>query len=90
MDVGVFRCWNGDPEPVNAVLVGPQRGGQMTSGESLGTAGGKWPRTVDFETPYKRPMSSSGRQLVEMMICVEINGGSPIPCSRDIINVSTC
>ncbi|CAH2233311.1 jg6233 [Pararge aegeria aegeria] len=46
----------------------PQRGGQMTSGESLGAAGGKWSRTVDSGTPYKRPLSSSGRPLVEMMM----------------------
>ncbi|CAH2217760.1 jg25465 [Pararge aegeria aegeria] len=46
----------------------PQRGGQMTSGESLGAAGGKRPRTVDGGTPLKRPMSSSGRQLVKMMM----------------------
>ncbi|CAH2266790.1 jg18919 [Pararge aegeria aegeria] len=68
MDVGVLRCWNGDPAPVNTVLVGPQRGGKMTAGELLGDAGGKRLRTVDCGTPYKRPMSSSGRQLVEMMM----------------------
>ncbi|CAH2211483.1 jg24928 [Pararge aegeria aegeria] len=37
----------------------PQLGGKMTSGESLGAAGGKRPRPVDCETPYKRPMSNS-------------------------------
>ncbi|CAH2266613.1 jg19813 [Pararge aegeria aegeria] len=42
MDIGY---WNG-----------PQRGGQTTSGESLGAAGGKRPRAVDCGTPYKRPM----------------------------------
>ncbi|CAH2218628.1 jg13600 [Pararge aegeria aegeria] len=36
--------------------------------KSLGAAGGKRPRTVDCGTPYKRPMSSSGRQLAEMMM----------------------
>ncbi|CAH2233774.1 jg11779 [Pararge aegeria aegeria] len=41
-----------------------QRGGKMTSGESLGAAGHKRPRTVDCGTPHKRPISSSGRQLV--------------------------
>ncbi|CAH2218242.1 jg9833 [Pararge aegeria aegeria] len=51
---------------VNAALVGPQRGGQTTSNESLGAAGNKRPRTVDFRTPYKRPMSSSGLQSVEV------------------------
>ncbi|CAH2269166.1 jg1699 [Pararge aegeria aegeria] len=47
-------CWNGDPAPVNAALVGPQRGGPN---KSLGAAGSKRPRTVNFGTPYKRPMS---------------------------------
>ncbi|CAH2243728.1 jg8787 [Pararge aegeria aegeria] len=45
----------------------------MTSGESLGAVGGKRPRNVDSGTPYDIPMSSSGRQLVElmmMMFCV--------------------
>ncbi|CAH2268230.1 jg1880 [Pararge aegeria aegeria] len=45
MDVGVPRCWNGDPAQENAVLVGPQRGGQTTSNESepLETSGpGPW------------------------------------------------
>ncbi|CAH2241930.1 jg17114 [Pararge aegeria aegeria] len=63
----VLRCWNGDPAPVNAVSVGPQRGGQMTSGESLGAARGKRPRTMYCGTPYKKPMSSSRRRLVEVM-----------------------
>ncbi|CAH2267347.1 jg27531 [Pararge aegeria aegeria] len=67
MDVGVLRCWNCDPAPVNAALFGPQRDGKMTSGELLGAAGGKLPRTVDCGAPYQRPMSSSG-QLVEMMM----------------------
>ncbi|CAH2236078.1 jg3650 [Pararge aegeria aegeria] len=40
------------PPQVNAALVGPQRGGQTTSNESLGTAGNKRPRTVDLGTPY--------------------------------------
>ncbi|CAH2234958.1 jg10428 [Pararge aegeria aegeria] len=63
--VMVLRCWNGDPAPVNSAYVGPQGGGPMTSGESFGAAGGKRPRTVYRGTPYKRPMSSCGRQLVE-------------------------
>ncbi|CAH2227602.1 jg26452 [Pararge aegeria aegeria] len=66
--LGVLRCWNGGPAPVNAALVGAQRGGQMTSGESLGAAGGKRLGTVYCGTPYKRPMSSSGRRLVGMMM----------------------
>ncbi|CAH2265640.1 jg15724 [Pararge aegeria aegeria] len=40
----------------------------MTSGGQLGAAGGKRPMTVYCETPYKRPMSSSGRRLVDMMM----------------------
>ncbi|CAH2243827.1 jg23212 [Pararge aegeria aegeria] len=72
MDVGVLRYWNADPAPVNAALVGPQRGGQMTSGESLGAAGGKRPGTVYCGTPYKRRMSSSGRRLVDMMMMMMI------------------
>ncbi|CAH2246290.1 jg3724 [Pararge aegeria aegeria] len=47
---------------------GPRTGGKMTSSESLGAAGGKRPRTVYCGTPYKRPMSSSGRRLVDMMM----------------------
>ncbi|CAH2207447.1 jg5535, partial [Pararge aegeria aegeria] len=39
----------------------------MTTGESLGAFGGKRPGTVYYGTPYKRPMSSSGRRLVDMM-----------------------
>ncbi|CAH2247521.1 jg736 [Pararge aegeria aegeria] len=49
-------------------VVGPQRGGRMTSGESLGAAGGKRPRTVYCGTSNKRPMSSSGRRLDDMMV----------------------
>ncbi|CAH2209462.1 jg27117, partial [Pararge aegeria aegeria] len=58
MDVGVPRCWSGDP----------QRGGQKTLNESLGAAGIKLPRTLDFGTSYKRPMSSSELQSVEVML----------------------
>ncbi|CAH2243314.1 jg2814 [Pararge aegeria aegeria] len=45
---------------------GPQRGGRTN--ESLGAAGNKRPGTVDFEAPYKRPMSSSGHQSLEVMM----------------------
>ncbi|CAH2265956.1 jg5853 [Pararge aegeria aegeria] len=71
LDVGVPRCLYGNPAQVNAALVGSQLGGQTPSNESLGAAGNKRPRTVDFGTLYKRPMSSSGLQSVEvmMMIC---------------------
>ncbi|CAH2260423.1 jg15530 [Pararge aegeria aegeria] len=40
------RCWKCDPARVNAALVGPQRGGQKKSNESLGAAGNKRPRTA--------------------------------------------
>ncbi|CAH2242933.1 jg14501 [Pararge aegeria aegeria] len=74
MDVGVPRCYNGDPAKVNAALIGPQRGGQTTSNESLGAAGNKRHRTVDFGTLNKRPMSSSGLQSVEVMMKTTIPG----------------
>ncbi|CAH2261355.1 jg7878 [Pararge aegeria aegeria] len=45
----------------------------MTSGESLGATGGMPPMTVYCGTPYRRPMSSSGRQLVEMMMVMRNN-----------------
>ncbi|CAH2230423.1 jg1926 [Pararge aegeria aegeria] len=51
----------------------PNHLGQMTSGELLGAAGGKRPRTLYCGTPYKRPMSSSGRRLVEMMMMLMMN-----------------
>ncbi|CAH2216333.1 jg18744 [Pararge aegeria aegeria] len=54
--------WRPPPPPINAA-VGPQRGRQMTSGESLRGAG---PCIV--ELPIKRPMSSSGCRLVDMMM----------------------
>ncbi|CAH2242761.1 jg8523 [Pararge aegeria aegeria] len=39
-----------------------------TSDKSLGAAGRKRPSSVYCGTPYKRPMSSSGRRLVEIMM----------------------
>ncbi|CAH2232969.1 jg8286 [Pararge aegeria aegeria] len=45
---------------------------QSTSNQSLGAAGNKRPRTVDFGTLFKRPMSSSGLQLVEVMLMIMI------------------
>ncbi|CAH2245678.1 jg4844 [Pararge aegeria aegeria] len=60
MDVGVPRCWNGDPA-WNPALT--PRGGK-TSKESLGATGYK----QSSKTPYKRPMSSSGLQSVEVML----------------------
>ncbi|CAH2226475.1 jg22201 [Pararge aegeria aegeria] len=68
MDVGVPRCWKGNSAPVNAALVDPQPAGQATSSESRGDAGYKQPRIVDFGTPYKIPMSISGRQSVDLML----------------------
>ncbi|CAH2245093.1 jg15931 [Pararge aegeria aegeria] len=46
---------------VNAALVDPRRGGRTTLGASQVAAGFKRHKTVEFGTPYKRPMSSSGR-----------------------------
>ncbi|CAH2232976.1 jg8293 [Pararge aegeria aegeria] len=65
MDLGVPRCWNGSPELVSAALVDPQ---QTTLSESQVAAGSKRLRTVEFGTPYNRPMSSSGRLSVDMMM----------------------
>ncbi|CAH2268878.1 jg21149 [Pararge aegeria aegeria] len=58
----------------------PQRGGQTTLSASQVAAGSKRHRTVEFGTPYKRPMSGSGRLSVDeimmmKMIYVLINGG---------------
>ncbi|CAH2250400.1 jg788 [Pararge aegeria aegeria] len=40
----------------------PRRGRRMTLGASQVAAGFKRHKTVEFGTPYKRPMSSSGRR----------------------------
>ncbi|CAH2207458.1 jg2799 [Pararge aegeria aegeria] len=56
MDVEVPRCCSGNSSPVNAALVDPRPGGQMTSSESRGAAGLKRPRIMEFAMPYKRPM----------------------------------
>ncbi|CAH2239682.1 jg12458 [Pararge aegeria aegeria] len=66
--VGVPRCWNGSPVLVSAALVDPQRGGQTTLSASQVAAGSKRLRTVELGTPYKRPMSSSGRLSVDVMM----------------------
>ncbi|CAH2236328.1 jg10710 [Pararge aegeria aegeria] len=68
MDVGVPMCWTGSPELVSAALVGPQRGGQTTLSASQVAAGSKRLRTVELGTPYRRPMSSSGRLSVDVMM----------------------
>ncbi|CAH2262998.1 jg18699 [Pararge aegeria aegeria] len=58
-------CWNGDPAQLNAALVGPHRGGQTTSNESLGAAGNKRPRTEDFvQKTYVHP--SDAEQMTEL------------------------
>ncbi|CAH2269129.1 jg27384 [Pararge aegeria aegeria] len=67
MDVGVPRCWNGSPALVNAALVDPRRGGR-TLGASQLAAGSKRHKTVEFGAPYKRPMSSSGRLSIDVMM----------------------
>ncbi|CAH2227223.1 jg21986 [Pararge aegeria aegeria] len=66
MDVGVPRCWNSSPVLVSAALVDPQRGGQTTLSASQVAAGSKRLRIVELGTPYKRPMSSSGRLSVDV------------------------
>ncbi|CAH2238762.1 jg11642 [Pararge aegeria aegeria] len=63
MDVGVPRCWNGSSVLVSTALVDPQRGGQTTLSASQVAAGSKRLRIVELGTPYKRPMSSSGRLI---------------------------
>ncbi|CAH2232348.1 jg4265 [Pararge aegeria aegeria] len=61
-------CWNGSPVLVNAALVDPRRGGRTTLGASQVAAGLKRHKTVEFGTPYKRPMSSSGPVSVDLMV----------------------
>ncbi|CAH2209517.1 jg17515 [Pararge aegeria aegeria] len=51
--------------------------------ESLGATGNKRPRTVDFGTPYKRPMSSSGLQSVEVMMVMMVMNKFPNTLARD-------
>ncbi|CAH2268371.1 jg15825 [Pararge aegeria aegeria] len=68
MDIAVPRCWSGNPALVNAVWVDLQTGGQTTSSDSQGVAGYKRPQIVGFGTPYKSPMSSSGRQSAVLMM----------------------
>ncbi|CAH2236232.1 jg22043 [Pararge aegeria aegeria] len=67
-----MMCWNGSPELVIAALVEAQRGGQTTLSASQVAAGSKRHRTVEFRTPYKTPMSSSGRLSVDMMMNIDI------------------
>ncbi|CAH2263648.1 jg10929 [Pararge aegeria aegeria] len=72
----VPRCWNGSPahavvskQVVNAALIDPRRGGRTTLSASQIAAEFKGHKTVEFGTSYERPMSSSGRLSVDMMIC---------------------
>ncbi|CAH2217984.1 jg19877 [Pararge aegeria aegeria] len=67
MDVEVPRCWNGSPVLVSTALVDNQRGGQTTLSASQVAVGSKRLRIVELGTPYKRPMSSSGRLSVDVM-----------------------
>ncbi|CAH2208231.1 jg27972 [Pararge aegeria aegeria] len=62
----VPRCWNGSPALVIAALVDSRRGGRTTLGASQVAAGFKRHNTVEFGTPYKRPMSSRGRLSVDL------------------------
>ncbi|CAH2232028.1 jg7485 [Pararge aegeria aegeria] len=65
MDVGLPRCWNGSPALISAALVDLQRGGQTKLSASQRAAGPKRHETME---PYKRPLSSSGRLSVDMMM----------------------
>ncbi|CAH2247807.1 jg1134 [Pararge aegeria aegeria] len=49
-----------------------ERCGETTTNESLGAAGMKRPRTVDFGTPYTRTISSSELQSVEITMLMLI------------------
>ncbi|CAH2265675.1 jg4925 [Pararge aegeria aegeria] len=61
--LGVPRCSSNDsPALVNAALVGLQRVGQTILSASQVAAGSKRHKTVEYGTPYKRPMSSSGHR----------------------------
>ncbi|CAH2268372.1 jg15826 [Pararge aegeria aegeria] len=62
------------PVLVSAALVDPQRGGQTTLSASQVAVGSKRLRIVELGTPYKRPMSSSGRLSVDVMMMMRRNG----------------
>ncbi|CAH2245006.1 jg6946 [Pararge aegeria aegeria] len=66
--IWVPRCWNGDPTKVKAAFVGPEQGGQTTANESLGAAGNKRPRTVDFELPTKDRLYSMIASKVKVQV----------------------
>ncbi|CAH2229238.1 jg6745 [Pararge aegeria aegeria] len=65
---GVGKVTKHRPVLVSAALVDPQRGGQTTLSASQVAVGSKRLRIVELGTPYKRPMSSSGRLSVYVMI----------------------
>ncbi|CAH2265720.1 jg4969 [Pararge aegeria aegeria] len=67
MDVGVPRCWNGSPALVNAARSTPDEVSDDISASQV-AVGIKRHKTVEFGTPYKRPMSSCGRLSVDMMM----------------------
>ncbi|CAH2233185.1 jg13117 [Pararge aegeria aegeria] len=63
----VSRRWNGSSALLSTALVDPQRGRQTTLSASQVAAGSKRHKRVEFGTPYIKPMSTSGRLLVDMM-----------------------
>ncbi|CAH2217437.1 jg26722, partial [Pararge aegeria aegeria] len=58
---------NGEEKKTTAPSCRPQRGGQTTLSALQVAAGSKRLRPVELRTPYKRPMSSSGRLSVDMI-----------------------
>ncbi|CAH2264578.1 jg21296 [Pararge aegeria aegeria] len=68
----IDKCWNGSPVLVSAALVDPQRGGQTTLSASQVAVGSKQLRIVELGTPYERPMSSSGRLSVDVMMMMKV------------------
>ncbi|CAH2268919.1 jg2789 [Pararge aegeria aegeria] len=58
MDVGVPKCWNGSPALVS-VGRPPTRGTDDIK-RVAGSRSPKQNKTVEFRTPYKKPMSSNG------------------------------
>ncbi|CAH2266893.1 jg19897 [Pararge aegeria aegeria] len=49
---------------------------------SRGAVGYKWPRIVEFGMPYKIPMSSSGRQSVDLMMMIDVSYAIGGVCPR--------
>ncbi|CAH2239443.1 jg23874 [Pararge aegeria aegeria] len=77
---GVPRCWNGSTTPqrwsTGPTLRCGQRDEQTTLSASQVAAGSKRHKTVEIGTPYKRPMSSSGRLSVDMMMIMNLTAYS--------------